>query len=137
MAKEYHLFISHSWTYSDKYKGIVTLLKEKSYFSFKNHSVPKDDPVHTSGRDKELIEAIYNKMQGCHVVIVLAGVYATYSKWIKKEIDIANDSFSDPKPILAIEPWGSERTSGLVKQNADKIVKWNSQSIVDGIRDLA
>ena len=38
------------------------------------------------------------------------------------------------KTIIAIEPWGSEKTSTVVKNAADKIVKWNTDSIVDAIR---
>ena len=53
----------------------------------------------------------------------MAGVYASYSKWIDAEIDLAEDGFTNSKPILAIEPWGAERTSKRVKDAADKIVK--------------
>ena len=38
------------------------------------------------------------------------------------------------KTIIAIEPWGSEKTSMTVKNAADKIVKWNTDPIVDAIR---
>ncbi|MCE9863502.1 MULTISPECIES: hypothetical protein [Aeromonas] len=41
------------------------------------------------------------------------------------------------KKILAIEPWASEKTSKIVKDSADKIVAWNSKSIVGGIEILA
>ena len=133
--KIHHLFFSHSWAYSDAYDKLKKLLEEKGYFYFNDYSVPKGDPVHVS-TDKELSEAIKNKMQSCNVIIVLAGVYATYSEWINKEIKIAKNGFSTPKPILAIEPFGSKNTSLLVKDNADKIVKWNTESIVSAIREL-
>ena len=38
------------------------------------------------------------------------------------------------KKIIAIEPWGAERTSTVVKNAADIIVKWNTDSIVSAIR---
>ena len=44
------------------------------------------------------------------------------------------DDFS--KPILAVAPWASEKTSDYVKGKASKIVKWNTESIVEAIRDL-
>lgn len=69
---------------------------------------------------------------GC--VLILAGVYSTYSKWINREIKIAK---SMGKPIIAIEPWGSERTSQVVKDAADDIVKWQSASVVNAIRNLS
>lgn len=132
MSKTYHIFISHSWTYSDKYERLVEMLNE-SNISYKNFSVPKDDPIHTKGTDKALYDAIKNKISGCSVVLILAGVYSSYSKWINKEIKISKD-FS--KPIIAIQPWGAEKTSTVVKENADKIVSWNTKSIVDAIKEL-
>lgn len=76
-------------------------------------------------------------MAPCHVVLILAGIYASYSKWINIEIELAGMNFSDPKPIIAIAPWGSERISKPVRAAADRIVRWNTESIVKAIRDLA
>lgn len=135
--KTYNLFISHSWAYSNTYDGLVNLLDARKYFSYRNYSVPKDDPLHTSGTDKALYAAIKKKVSPCSVVLILAGVYSSYSKWIDKEIQIAQTEFSTTKPILAIEPWGSQRTSVKVKDAADKIVGWNTESIVSAIRELA
>ena len=134
--RTHNLFISHSWTYSYNYTGLVNLLAQRPYFNFKNYSVPRDNPIHWVGTDAQLYEAIYQKMRPCGVVLILAGVYATYSKWIKKEIKIAKKEFWVAKPIIAIEQWGSERTSQIVKNNADKVVKWNTESIVSAIREL-
>lgn len=136
MAKTYNLFISHSWAYSDAYEKLISLLDEDSTFSYKNYSVPKNDPIHNTGTDKELKEAIKRKMQYASVVLILAGVYSSYSKWIDKEIELAQSGFNTPKKIIAIEPWGSEKTSIKVKNSADKIVKWQTTSIVNAIEDL-
>lgn len=133
-VKTYSLFISHSWTYSNAYKNLMSLLDEAKYFDYRNYSVPKDDPIHNASNSKELYEAIKNQVKYAQVVIILAGVYSTYSKWIDKEIEIAQDM---GKPILAVEPWGSEKTSSKVKNAADKIVKWNTNSIVDAIREIS
>lgn len=70
-------------------------------------------------------------MQPASCVLIMAGVYSTYSKWINIEIELAK---SMNKKIIAIEPWESERTSSVVKTAADKIVKWNTDSIVSAIR---
>ena len=137
MSKNHRLFISHSWAYSDSYEKLVALLNNRPYFSYTNYSIPMDNLVHTNGTDRELHEAINNKISQCQAVIILAGVYSSYSKWINKEISIAKNDFSLPKKILAIEPWGSEKTSKIVKDNADKIVKWNTESIVSAIRELS
>ena len=135
--KTYNLFISHSWVYGDAYEKLVNLLNQRSYFRYSNYSVPKDDPLHTSGTDKELYAAIKNKISLSSVVLILAGVYGSYSKWINKEIKIAQTEFKIAKPIIAITPWGSQKTSTKVKDAADKIVGWNTESIVSAIREIA
>jgi hypothetical protein len=67
-------------------------------------------------------------------VIILAGVYASYSRWINIEIEIAQKY---KKPIIAVEYWGAERTSKVVKDAATTIVKWQAKSIADAIRTYA
>jgi serine protease inhibitor len=130
MSKTYRLFISHSWAYGDAYDKIIEFLEQEN-ISYYDHSVPIDDPIHTNGSDEELEEAIEAKIKGTSCVLIMAGVYSTYSKWINKEIDIANKY---GKPIIAIEPWGSEKTSKTVKDNADEIVKWQASSIANAIK---
>ena len=131
--RNYNIFISHSWKYTDSYNRLLNILYNRCYFTFKNYSVPRIDPIIDAEGDIALYSAIKNQMGPSSVVLILAGVYASYSKWIDAEIRIAQDY---KKPIIAIEPWGSERTSLVVKNAADKIVKWNANSIVAAIRDL-
>lgn len=127
----YNLFISHSWTYSDAYEKLVNLLNTASYFKYKNYSVPKDNPIHNALYDYQLKAAIRNKMQHASCVLILAGVYSTYSKWINIEIQLAQEM---GKKIIAIEPWSAERTSQKVKNSAHSIVKWQTSSIIKAIR---
>lgn len=134
--KTYNLFISHSWSYKNQYDNLIQLLDNGNYFSYKNYSVPKDDPIHTNGTNAQLREAISEKIRNSHVVLVLAGVYSTYSKWINIEIEVAKKECSWKKPIIAIEPRGSEETSQHVKDNANRIVGWNSSSIIEAIKEL-
>lgn len=136
MANVHNLFISHSWAYGDAYDKLVKMIDNRPYFSWNNYSVPQDDPVHNAPNQQLLYEAIKRQISPSHVVIILAGVYATYSKWINKELKIAKSEFYTPKPILAIQPWGAEKTSKVVKDNADLIVGWNTESIISGIRQL-
>ena len=129
----YNLFISHSWTYGDAYDKLVNLLNAKTNFTYKNYSVPKNDPIHNAPNDYQLKEAIRKQMQPASCILILAGVYATYSKWINIEIELAQ---SMNKKIIAIEPWGASKTSITVKNAADRIVGWNTESIVEAIRQL-
>lgn len=66
---------------------------------------------------------------------MLTGKYATYSKWIQREIEIAKEDFDEP--ILAVRPWANEQVSSVVSDAADKLVGWNTNSIVSGIREIA
>lgn len=129
----YRIFISHSWAYSEAYDKVEEFLRNEG-ISFYNHSVPKDDPVHTNGTDKELYDKIEAKVRGCSCVIILAGVYATYSKWINKEIKIAKKY---NKPIIAVEPFASEKTSKVVRDAATVIVGWRASSIANAVRIYA
>ncbi len=128
----YNLFISHSWTYSDAYEKMTSILNSQvsSDFCYKNYSVPKDDPIHNAKSDNELKAKIEAQIKPCSCVLILAGVYSTYSKWINIEIEIAQRL---QKRIIAIEPWGAEKTSTIVKNAADFIVKWNGASVVKAI----
>lgn len=126
----YRIFISHSWSYSNHYDRIVEFLNQELGL-FYNHSVPQNDPVHTNGTDWDLYQKIDAKIRGCSCVVILAGVYSTYSKWINKEIEIAKKY---GKPIIAVEYWGAERTSTVVKNAATEIVKWNANSIASAVR---
>lgn len=127
----YNLFISHSWAYSDAYDKLMELLNKAPYFNFKNYSVPKDDPIHNAPNDSQLRAAIKNQMQHASCVLILAGVYATYSKWINIEIQLAQEM---GKKIIAIQPWASQKASQVVKNTANEIVGWNTSAIVKAIR---
>ena len=128
---QYNLFISHSWTYSDAYDKLLQILNGVSGFSYRNYSVPKNDPIHDAPHDYQLRDAIRKQIKYTSCILVLAGVYSTYSKWINIELQLAKEM---GKKIIAIEPWGSEHTSIIVKNSADEIVKWQGTSIVKAIR---
>ena len=130
----YNLFISHSWKYGDAYYQLINLLDNAGYFSYKNYSVESSNPITIYNKnyyESELMNKLRVQMRTCHVVLILAGVYSSYSEYIQMEIQIAKEL---NKPIIAIEPWASERTSIVVKNSAKCIVKWNTSSIVDAIR---
>jgi len=109
----------------------VSLLNAAPNFDYRNYSVPKDDPIHNAPYQYQLKEAIRRQMQPASCVIILAGVYSTYSKWINIEIELAQ---SMNKKIIAVEPWGASRTSVVVKNAANETVGWNTSSIVRAIR---
>lgn len=135
MVRTRNLFISHSWAYGDAYNKLCALLNAAPRFTYRNYSVPKNDPIHNAPNQAALYSAIKNQIIFCEVVIIMAGVYSSYSKWIDNEIQIAKGDFN--KPLLAVKPWGNTNVSTIVRSNADMLVNWSTVSIVDAIRQLA
>lgn len=129
--KNYRLFISHSWSYGDAYEKLVSFFNGYPYFNWTDYSVPKNDPIHNAPSTHALRDAIRRQMAPVNCVVIMGGVYATYSKWINIEIELAKDL---GKPIVMIEPWGADKTSTVVRSVADTVVGWKSDSIVSAIR---
>ena len=134
-----HVFISHSWSYSGHYDTLASWIF-KGQWSFGqaslkmlDYSVPKGDPIHNARTQKELQEAIFRHIAPCHVIVIPTGMYANYSKWIAKEISGAK---TYAKPILAVNPWGQQRTASIVSGAASMTVGWNVKSVIGGIWKL-
>ncbi len=131
--KNYRLLISHSWRYPNAYSTIVGWLNNAALFNWSNHSVSADRPLETRTK-KELREELTQQIRGCNAVIVVSGMYATYSEWIDYEID---EAIRMGKPIIGIRPWGSERIPRKIQESATVMVGWNSASLVRAVRDYA
>ncbi len=135
-TRQIHVFISHSWAYSNHYDTLSNWIFRNNWrfgqasIKFMDFSVPRNDPIHNAPTDKQLRDAIYNKISRSHVLVIPTGMYASYSKWIQKEVDGAG-GYS--KPILGVNPWGQQRTSSIVQAAAANTVGWNQQSVIDGI----
>ena len=133
------IFISHSWHYSNHYETLVEWifktkwLVNKIPIKFLNLSVPKDDPIHNADNDEELRKEIFKIIEKSDVVVIPAGMYVGYSKWINKEIAGAKEL---TKPILAVEPWGQEITPKILQEDSIPLVGWNEKSVVKGIWSL-
>ena len=127
----YRLFISHAWGYNDEYYKLEKMLVAYPNFEFRNYSVPEHDSFDTGA---SLTKKLLDRMNPAQVVIVLAGMYATHSKWIQFEIDEAKRL---KKPIICVKPWGQERIPQSIQDNAAIIHGWNVAPIVSSIRELA
>lgn len=131
MSKQYHIFISHAWKYTDDYNTIVKWLNE-SDLSWSNYSVPEHDPA-DANNTKKLKEALTKQINPSSVVIVISGMYAAYSDWIDYEID---EAVRLQKNIIGIKPWGQERIPKKIQDNATEMVGWNSSSVIDAVKKL-
>lgn len=134
-----HVFISHSWSYSEHYETLSKWIFEEQWtvgqasLDLRDFSVPKDDRVHDASNSRELKLAIYNQIARSHVVVIPLGMYANYSDWIQKEIDGAGQY---EKPILGVNPWAQQRKSSVVAAAATETVGWNKKSVIGGIWEL-
>lgn len=131
-----NVFISHSWSYSNHYDRLAEWIFDETWtvngqrIQFTNTSVPRDNPIHFAPNDAALQQAIYQRIADSHVVVIPTGMYANYSKWIRKEIDGAKVY---RKPILAVDTWAQKRASSVVADAADDAVGWNKQPIINAV----
>lgn len=130
--KVYNLFISHSWEYGERYQRMTNLLDSRDYFRWDDYSMPEEDPADVSG-PKELVRILKRQIKYSSALIIISGMDVSQSDWIKAEINIADNK---GKPILGVKPRGNKRTPRKVRKNADKLVNWNTESIVGGLRRI-
>lgn len=131
--KRYHIFISHAWDYNNQYNTIQRWLNDATYFTWTDYSVPITKPLHVSGKN-DLKQRLENRIAMSSCMIVISGMYATYSEWIDYEIDIA---VKYKKPIIGIRPWNQQRVPIKIQHNATTLVGWNSESVISAIRQFA
>ncbi len=130
----YNLMISHSWHYNEHYNKVVDWLNEGiGETEWRNLSVSADNPLDTT-TDRELKENLSNRIRLSSAIIVLAGMYASYSKWIDYEID---EAIRMNKVIIGVRPWGQERIPKKISDNATIIVGWNKNSVVSAVKNYA
>ena len=131
--RDYHILISHSWDHYDDYRTIKGWLDSASYFEWTNYSVPIEKPIDVKSKI-ELREKLDNRIALCSCVIVLSGMYVSYSEWIDFEINVA---LKYGKPIIGVKPWGQSRVPRAVSFNATTMVGWTRDSVVRAVRDCA
>ncbi len=131
--RNYHILISHSWDYDADYQTIKGWLDNANNFSWTNYSVSLSNPLDVNSK-RELKEKIRNRISLCSCVIILSGMYVSYSEWINYEIDVALEL---GKPIIGIKPRGQERIPLKISNNADVMVGWMSSSVIQAVREYA
>ena len=133
MAKEYKLFISHSWDHDDVLQDLKNLIDSRGYFPATYTQIEKDCPIDS---DKAwVIKAnITKRLQESDVVLAIAGVYASYSEWMQWEMDKAKEL---GLKVIGVIPRGQEHISHEVFNRSAVDVRWNADSIVDAIRNYS
>lgn len=133
MANTYSVFISHSWSHVDDLKRLRRLLQERGYFHVEFEEASPDEPIN-SKNSTYIKRRLREKISKSHVVLGIAGMYASRSEWMKWELDTAME---EGIPIVEVIPWGQRRISSVVSSRACASVRWNADSIVDAIRQWA
>ena len=95
----YRLFISHAWSYSERYERAINFINDAPNFSWTNFSVPIDRKFEQMSR-RDLEEELRQQIRPVQCVVVLAGMYAAHSDWIQFEIDYAKEILQNPPQCL-------------------------------------
>lgn len=133
MAKTYSIFISHSWDNSDDLENLQNLLNERGYFNVDFKEVTKGEPIN-SDNAAYIKQSLKNKINNSNIVLGLAGIYASHSDWMEWELDKALEL---GVPVVGVIPRGRDRISTTVSSRSKADVRWNTESIVNAIRDYA
>jgi hypothetical protein len=133
MSKEYHIFISHSWSYPDDLKNLRNLLNERGYFNVEFEEASADEPIN-SANAAYIKQRLKQKIDKSNIVLGIAGMYASYSDWMAWELDKAIEL---DVPIVGVIPRGQEKISKTVSDRSKEDVHWNTESIVAAIRKWA
>ena len=133
MAKEYKIFISHSWQYTDTLEALRNLLNARGYFSATYEESTKDKPIN-SDDERYVKRRLAQKIGGSDVILALAGVYASHSSWMQWELDKAIELGI---PVIGVIPRGQDRISTEVSSRSIVDINWNTESIVSAIRKYA
>lgn len=131
MAKNYNIFISHSWAHSADLLSLRELLNSRGYFNIEFTEASKDLPINSSNA-AYIKTRLKTKIQSSDIVLALAGIYASHSDWMPWELETAKDLGI---PIIGVIPHGQERISQEVFSRSVVDVKWNTESIVEAIRN--
>ena len=130
MTKEYKIFISHSWQYSDTLEALRNLINARSNFSATYEESTKDKPIN-SENEGYVKTRLAQKIGNSNIILALAGIYASHSSWMEWELDKA---INLGIPIIGVIPRGQERISTIVSSRSIIDVRWNTESIITAIR---
>ena len=133
MARIYSVFISHSWDHVDDLKNLRNLLEKRGYFHVEFEEASPEEPIN-SENSAYIRRRLKEKISNSDIVLGIAGMYASYSDWMKWELDTA---IAEEVPIVGVIPRGQERISKVVTDRSVEDVHWNIESIVDAIRRRA
>ncbi|WP_405368774.1 TIR domain-containing protein [Nonlabens sp. Asnod2-A12] len=133
MAKDYKIFISHSWAHTDELEALQNLLNARGYFKVEFMEASKNVPINSQSAPY-VKSVLKQKILNSDIILGLAGIYASHSEWMIWELETAK---KNNIPIVGVIPRGRERISSEVYSRSIVDVKWNTESIIAAIRSYA
>lgn len=133
MAKDYKIFISHSWAHTDDLVALQKLLNDRGYFNVEFMEASKKIPINSENASY-VKSVLKQKILNSDIVLGLAAIYASHSEWMIWELETAK---KNSIPIVGVIPRGQERISTEVYSRSIVDVRWNTESIVSAIRSHA
>ena len=134
----YSIFLSHSWVEQDGVERITSLLEsyriKTGDFSYEYYSVSKDDPSQFLPSNKALQQSIEEKMKHCGCLVILAGVFAEFKRFINLELDAAK---AMNIPVIVVEAADPKYTSHQEKRAAVAKIGWSDTELGDAIVKFA
>lgn len=127
--RDYNVFICHDWQYNSDYHRICRFLDSADLFRWNNLSVPEHEPLAT---DEMLERNLRNQIRPANVMLVVAGMEAHYSRWMRWEMKFARRI---GVPIVGVAPRAAIQLPSVVQRNAREIVGWTQESIVAAVRE--
>ena len=132
-----HLFSSHSWDHGYRREDVHALLAPDwvKGVDFRDHSVTAEHPIHHTKSEVELFDVLRDLILPCDVFLVFAGMEASHSVWMEREVHIARTL---RVPIIAVIPYAQERRSAVAMDFANDFAHWRGASLRNAIlRQLA
>jgi len=112
---------------------VKNLLDSAQGFEYFDHSVSSEDPI-DARLPNHLRKKIRDQMRSTSVVLVLGGMYVSYSDWIQEEIEMANEM---EKPIIGVKPPKNDRVPKMLQEHAAEIVEADGTEILDAINQYS
>lgn len=135
MTRLPHVYISHSWSLGDDYDKLREVLAASDH-TVRLNGLPVDHPVHATTSDSELRAEMRKHMVHTQMLIVQAGTYERFARWIEEEINLAHYGYQVRRPVLAIVPFDAPPRMGTLLERADRVVMWSHDSILNAVHDL-
>ncbi len=130
----YPIFLSYSWAEQDGTERITSLMENYRLatedFAYEYYSVSKDDPVQFLPSNKALAAAIETQMKEASCLVILAGVFEEYRRWLNLELETAKKL---KIPVILVEAVDPKHTNFKEKRAAVATVKWDVKELGDAI----